>query len=190
MTRLTKSVLWLVIPGTLVASAGCTTTSESGTVGWREEFSIGSFAPDIPFVSSNGKRTTLHSARKPITVLAFTSPPPGACCWVRPELVALAVEFKVFPVTVAQVSVPTTECPHGSDCMEACGLEKPHLMSLCDSNRRAWNSYGQPEPDSVMLLNRHGAIVEISPMSRLETLVKKTQRLALVESDRQFGMDY
>lgn len=189
MTSLGKTVICLMIPGALVGINGCSTAPESGMVGWRREFSAGSFAPDIPFVSSSGKPTTLHSVRKPITILAFTAPSSDACCWVRPELIALAGKFKVFPVTVAQVSVPASECSHGSACTEACRLERPHLMSLCDTNRAAWNSYRRPQPDTVFLLDRHGAVVEISHMASLQSIADTAERLALVESELQFGID-
>ena len=139
----TKVIILLL--ASMMILAGCATKPTSGVVGWKSgTFSVGSYAPDIPFTSVDGKKTTFHKVRQPIAIVAFTSPPAEECCWVRPDLLSLTKRFKVLPVTVAQVSVPTSKCPHGADCVKVCNLGKANLISLCDADRKAWNAHDQP----------------------------------------------
>lgn len=171
--------------------AGCATKPTSGVVGWKSgTFSVGSYAPDIPFTSVDGKKTTFHKVRQPIAIVPFTSPPAEECCWVRPDLLSLTKRFKVLPVTLAQVSVPTSKCPHGAGCAEVCNLGIADLVSSCDADRKAWNAHGQPNPGKVILIDRNNKVAQIGNVEDLKALADRAEQIADAANDRRFGFEY
>ena len=99
--RVTEIIL---IVAAMVAVAGCAAKPiyTYGVVGWGKEFSIGSFAPDIPFTLASGEQTTLHRVREPIAVLIFVSPWTDACCMLKPDLLSLRKQFHVLPVLASR----------------------------------------------------------------------------------------
>jgi len=165
----------------IILLTGCATTEPkptSGVVGFGKDYQIGSVAPDIPFVSVQGKRTSFRKVSQPIAILAFTSSTGEACCRLVPDLVTLASRFKNYPITVAQISLPTSECSHGPGCTEVCNIDDAHLVSLCDADRIAWIAYGRPKPDTVFLINNNNKIIAIESISNLESIAKEAERLA------------
>lgn len=175
------------VAGLFVAAAsvvGCA-QPKSGVVGWGSELAPGGFAQDIPFTTADGKRTTFKQVRHSIALVAFTSPPGENCCWVSPELLRLAERFAGHQVTVAQVSEPTGECPHGPGCVEACNLDQGRLVTLCDKDRIAWRAYGQPKPGTVLLVDSSNKIVEVAALGNLGHLAKTAGQMAQAQLRRQ-----
>ena len=166
-----------ILIGLVIGLAGCANEPHTGVVGWKKDFSSGSFAPDIPFTSAEGKEIRFNEIREPIAILAFISPPSQKCCSLRPDLVGLANRFKHLPITVAQISLPSTECPYGPGCSESCDIIDDNLVALCDSARIAWKSYNQPNLDAVILVNEDNKVVDIQPMSNLKVLADKAEKM-------------
>lgn len=170
----------------IAAVAGCQSPPGSGAVDLSEMIeqqaypvaSEGTIAPDIPFTTQQGRKTTLHRIRRPITILVFTTPDPTACCAVKPELLALVSRLYNHPVTVVQISEPTAECPEGPGCVEVCSEEKPYLLALCDADRVAWRQYGSPELDSLVLIDSRNMLVDMRPMSELDIIETNARRMA------------
>lgn len=162
-------------------SAGCTTESRdppvAGVIAAPEQLSVGQPAPDFPVITSDGEATSFSDILEPTTIVAFVSPPGDQCCWLQPQLVSLAEELKNGRVAVVQISEPTDECPHGPGCIATCNLKDPHLVSLCDAERRAWEAYREPEPGTVMLINYRGKVVYVAPLGRLDTVADKAREL-------------
>ena len=175
--RVTATILTITA---IVALSGCATQQPyaNGVVGWSNEFSEGSFAPDIPFTLEDGGQTTLHDIREPITILVFVNPWDDMYCVLRPDLLLLRKEFHVLPVTVVQILLPEGECLHGSGCSDVRNFDKYDIISLCDTNRVAWNAYGQPKPNTVILVDQLSKIVEIQNTDNLKKLAEKTYWMA------------
>ena len=173
----------------MMVLVGCTTSKlTSGVVGWHKEFTAGSFAPDIPFISKDGKQTTFHNVRQPIAFLAFIDPDDGECCSLRPELISLSKQFRVLPITVVQISLPTKKCPHGSGCMEVGNLDKADMVMLCDPYRIAWRAYGQPKPNTVILVDKNNKLIDIGSFDNLKALVNKAEQMAYAVDIQRFGI--
>jgi peroxiredoxin len=173
-----------------VVVTGCATKPNSGVVGWgQSKFSVGSFAPDIPFTSNDGKKTTFHEERKPVAILAFVTPPAKECCSPSPDLLSLTKRFKVLPVGIVQVSVPTGKCPHEDGCAGFHNLGKMDLLLLCDTERIAWNAYGQPSPETTILVDNDSKVIQIGSIHDLTILADKAEELANAVDDEFFGID-
>jgi len=175
-----KSKIIIMMLGVLViALAGCANGPHSGVVGWNKDFSSGSLAPDLPLTLAEGKEIRFSKIRRSFAILAFTSPPSQKCCSLRPDLVELANRFRNLPITVAQISLPTTECPYGPGCSASCSIIDDNLVTLCDSARIAWKAYNQPKPNTVIFVDKNDKIVDIQSINNLETLADKAETMVV-----------
>lgn len=177
---LTEWVLFALMGGCL----GCSTQPISGVVEEPPALAVGSLAYDIPFTASDGKRTTLHAVREPVTILVFVDAPGDACCEVRPEVADLAVEFRRLPVTVVQVSMPADTCAHKLGQRQMCHLKRSDPLVLCDPNRVAWEGFGRPSSGTLVLIDSWGVIAGISDMGGLRAISWKAEQLAREEMNR------
>ena len=186
--RITGIILIIV---TVVAISGCNTEPicMHAVVGWKREFSIGSFALDIPFTFVSGKQATLHEVREPVAVLVFLTPWTEACFSMRPDLLSIRKRLHVLPITVVQILLPIGECTHVSDCMHVSGLNKYDydIVSLCDRDRVAWRVYGQPDPNTAILIDQNSMIVDIQNTDNVGTLTDKAYWMGRTIYDRRHG---
>ena len=172
-----SKIVIMILGGLVIGLTGCANGPHTGIVGWNKGFSSGSFAPDIPFTSAEGKEIRLNEIREPVTILAFTSPPSWNCCSLRPELVELAKRFRHLPITVIQISLPTNECPHGAGCTKSCDVIDENLVLLCDPARIAWKAYNQPKLNTVILVDKNNKIVDIQLIDNLKVLADKAEKM-------------
>jgi hypothetical protein len=181
-----KVTIIMLVAGMLWA-AGCTPAPRAGIVGW-DGIAPGSLAKDIPFTAMDGTKTTFHKVRGPIAILAFTSPPADQCCWVSPQLVNLTSRFAGLPISVAQISLPTENCPHGPGCTEMCRLGETQLFSFCDTDRIAWKAYGEPTPGAVILIDQRDKVITTGSLDNLKPVTDKAhemgQKLHLSDPDK------
>jgi hypothetical protein len=168
-----------VVAGTFVLG-GCATERNpvAGVITESKQLQVGRPVPDFPVVTAQGKEIRFSEVREPTTIVAFVSPAGDQCCWLNPKLVSLAEELRNYRIGVTQISEPTDKCPHGPGCVAACNLQDPHLISLCDAERRAWKAYRQPETNTVVLVNYRGEVEHVAPLTELDTIVKKARQLA------------
>lgn len=174
-------VFLAVVAVSLAALAGCSADRPSGgmvTTPREGGLGLGSIAPDIPFTDEQGRPTSLNAIRQPITIIGFTEAPGEVCCRVDPELIRLASRYIGRPVTVVQVSLPTSQCPHGPGCVEACNVPELHLVTLCDPQRTAWNIYGRPEANTAYLIDDFGRLAVYVPLSSPQPLVAQADQLS------------
>jgi len=172
-------IIIVMLGGLVIGLTGCANGPYAGVVGWNKDFSSGSLAPDLPLTLAEGKETRFSKIRQSFAILAFTSPPSQKCCSLRPDLVELANRFKNLPITVAQISLPTTECPYGPGCSKSCDITDENLVILCDPARIAWKAYNQPKLNTVILIDKHDKIVDIQPINNLEVLADKTETMVV-----------
>lgn len=175
---------YMVVPLVALAGAlvlgGCSTEPNpmAGVITESEQLPLGRPAPDFPVVTTDGKERRFGEIREPTMIVAFVSPTGDRCCWLDPKLVSLAQELESRRVGVAQISEPTDKCPHESGCIEACNLKDPHLISLCDAERRAWEAYREPNPNTAVLLNYRGEVEMVAPLAELEAVAKRAREVA------------
>ncbi len=163
-----------------ITLAGCgsgQSTHVSGVVGFKKDHLKGETAPDIPFVSMEGKQTSLWTTTRSIWILAFVNTPDQACFRLAPELVTMASRFRNDPITIAQISYPFNKCPQESRYTES-NLGIP-LALLCDADQIAWKAYNNPKPNTIILIDDNKIIVEIGSMEDLELIANKAQTLAM-----------
>ena len=147
-------------------------------VGYNNGLPIGSFSPNLPLITTEGKQTLFGRVAGPIMVVVFVAPPGEECCRVEPELMEMARKFRYGYVSVVQISLPTSRCPHGPGCVEACSMFDDHLILLCDKDTIAWRGYMEPEPGTVFLVDDNNRIVDIDTFQNLEIIERKATRLS------------
>jgi peroxiredoxin len=180
-------MIFVVFTVAVVGLTGCATGPKSGVVGWRQEFCVGSFAPDIPYTSSDGKQTTFHMARERIAILAFVSVPNNMCYEAIPELAALASRFRVLRITVVQISLPSSASPNKPSEAEIDKIDQGTLRLLCDLHGIAWRAYGKPKSNSAILINEESRVLGIEDIENLEVLANRAEELVETESDFDIG---
>jgi hypothetical protein len=177
----------LVLLTALLAWAGCASPSGVITGTSAPAQSAGAVAPEVEYRSMQGGQAFFNQVRQPVTIVAFVAPPGAACCWLDPEVFNLAAQFWDLPVTVAQFSEPTSKCPHGAGCTEACHVHEGSVMSLCDAQRLAWHAYGQPTPGTLFLLGPDNQILMKGSLSNPRAIVNEAKRLGQMEKERLHG---
>jgi hypothetical protein len=173
-------IVVLAIAASGLILSGCTTerTSVAGVITEPETLGPGQHVRNFAVVTSDGQSTSFNELREPIAIVAFVHAAGEKCCWLNPDLVSLAGEFRDRPVTVAQISEPTEKCPHGPGCIATCKLADPDLVALCDAEHLAWQAYREPEPGTVMLIDRGSEIVQIANLTDLDEVSAKARALA------------
>jgi putative hemolysin len=171
----------------LLAWAGCASASGVITGPSAPAPDTGTVAPDVEYRSMQGGQASFNKVRKPVTIVVFVTPPGAACCWLDPEVFNLADQFWDLPVTVAQFSLPTSQCPHGAGCTEGCHIREGSVMSLCDAHRLAWDAYGRPTPGTLILLGPDNRIVMTGPLGNPSAVVNEAKRLGRMEKERLRG---
>ena len=173
-----KSMMLIAVAGVLgLVLSGCVQEPQSGIISWNKNSVTNSYAADIPFTSVDGKESRFSEIRKPIALLAFTSPEARNCCSLKSELVELSKSLSYLPVTVVQISEPTSECPLGPGCHQSCDVNDGELVVLCDSSRIAWDAYHQPKINSVVLVDQNNRIVDVQSMSKLKSISDRALKL-------------
>ncbi len=177
----------LVLLTALLALAGCASPSGviMGTSAPAQE--TGTVVPDVEFRSMQGGLASFNDVRQPVTLVAFVAPPGATCCWLDPDVFNLADQFWGLPVTVAQFSEPTSQCPHAGGCAEACHVHEDTVISLCDAQKLAWHAYGRPTPGTLFLLGPDNQILMKGSVRNPGAIVNEAKRLAQMEKERLPG---
>lgn len=170
-----KSLKLIPLVGLLLM--GCTQQPQ-GRVMMDTNVTIGSIVPEIYFQGLDGSQRTLSQVRQPISLIAFVGPSGDACNLADQRLVSVSRQFWNVPVSVVQVSEPTSKCPYGPGCVQTAGPGKHDVIAICDPNRAAWQSFGSPAIDSLLLLDANGRVVQVSHVSTPDALVREARRMA------------
>jgi len=173
-TRIVISILATVA----IVIAGCQSeqASKAGVIS-IEQGAINDVAPDVPFTSAEGAQTSIKKVSEPIRILGFINNTGADCCELNPELLELAKKYKNEYVTVIQISVPTTRCPHGPGCYQYCRTKDENLLALCDEELIAWKSYGQPAPNTIILVDKNNIISAKESILDIDIITAKVQQM-------------
>jgi hypothetical protein len=167
--------------------AGC--TPNYGVVSATSGLEVGNQAPDIQYTTIKGKKVDFNKVRYSTAVLAFIEVPGSNCCWLSPDVVKIANEVFDLPVTVVQVTLPTSPCPHGEGCVEVCKIRNRGLISMCDSSRIAWKAFGQPKGNTVILIDKSGKVIQTAPLASSGALVAKAAEMGQAFKDKETNED-
>jgi len=160
---------------------------DSGTITGVSGPQIGPVAPDIYYLSAEGKKGDFNRIRYGLALVAFSPPDDARCCSLDPKVVNLSDELWNLPVTVAQVSLPNGKCPHGQGCLEAGSVCNKRLVTFCDANSVAWNAYGRPTPGSVILIGPGNKVLMTGSLDHPRNVLSEARRLGQEELDRARG---
>jgi len=171
--------------GILVVSlfAGCVqqggvVTRSASTPGWEKGPAVGLKAPRVEFLGADGKEHALTLGNGWIGIVGFVESRGTECCMLSPVLTEAASRYWDKPVRVVQVSLPTTKCPHGAGCVESCHVKPLHLIALCDSDRTAYNAFGKPKDQTVLVTDGSGKVVQVTTLSKIEKIYQHVDKLA------------
>lgn len=164
----------------IIVLAGCSSTVQKPIVGVAESgvYLNGATAPDIVFTTLQGQPASFRKLSEPIAILAFTDSSGQGCCRLVPELVTLAHRFRNEPITVAQISLPTSQCPYGPGCAQCRNVKDANLALLYDANRTYWQAYGQPEPGTVFLIDEERKVIAVENLCNIESIGRQAERLS------------
>ena len=178
----TTAVVVLVASGLL---AGCEAGMPGGMVtkavaepGWEMGPAVGLTAPDVQFLGADGQRHSLNTASGWVSIIGFVETKGQECCMLSPVLAEAASRYSDKPVRVVQVALPTAKCPHGPGCVEACHVRPLHLMALCDSDRIAYNMFGKPKDQTLLLIDGKGKVVQVTTLARIAGIFPQADALA------------
>lgn len=177
----------LVLLTALLAGAGCASPSGVITGTSAPAPYTATVAPEVEYRNMQGGQASFNQVRKPVALVVFVEPPGIACCWLDPDVFNLADQFWDLPVSVAQFSLPTSQCPHGAGCTEVCHIHEGSVMSLCDAQKLAWHAYGRPTPGTLILLGPDNRIVMTGPLGNPWPVVNEAKRLGRIEKERLRG---
>ena len=167
--------------------AGC--APNYGTVTATSGLEVGSQTPDIQYTTVKGKKVDFNKVRYSTAVMVFIEVPGTNCCWVSPEVVKIANEVWNLPVTVVQVTLPTSPCPHGEGCVEVCKIRNRGLISMCDSSKIAWKAFGQPKGNTVLLIDKSGKIIQKASLADSAALVSKAESMGQALKEKEINED-
>ncbi len=176
LTIALPALLALVLAG--CDGNGSKPMADAGVVGYEKPLSIGVRLPDMPFVTADGEQTMFRKVSQPISIVSFIFASGQTCCQISPELAVMAEKFQDELITVAQISIPTSQCPYGPGCVEVCSLFDRHLILLCDKDKIAWRIYKQPNPNTVFLVDQDNTVVAIESITSLEKIESKALALS------------
>ena len=167
-----------LLAGCQIAAPGGIVTSGTVTPGWEEGPAEGLKAPQIKFIGADSKEHTLILGRNWVSIIGFVESKGRECCMLSPVLTEAASRYWNKPVRVVQISLPTTECPHGAGCVESCHVQPLHLIALCDSDRTAYNVFGKPNDRALLLFDGDGKVVRVTTLDKIEKMFPQVDELA------------
>ena len=174
-----KIILIILLMGVGMYMSGCKTQPMAGVVGLGDSYPARTKAPDIPFLSKDGRQTTLLKESQPIVILGFTGASVEECGRLAPKLIELTDRFKNEPITVAQVCTPLDRCARGPGCSAVCNLDVSSLVSLCDRDLLAWTAYGKPKTERVFLIDEYGDISMSGGLNKVDDIADRAEQMAL-----------
>lgn len=174
----------------LVVPTGCSSKPKVAVAGvvTSDIRTIGEIVPDFNFISADGKLKSFREIKKPISIMVFISSSGDVCCRLIPELVELASRFRGESISVAQVSLPTSKCPHGPGCTEYCKIKDINLIALCDESRVAWRLYNQPKANTVILVDENDRIAASENLDKLDAIAREALIMAQKYDKEQESM--
>jgi hypothetical protein len=161
MCVLKRKMFVLAVLGALLASVGCEDNRRGVVIETqkRQGFLHSGFESEVTVRRADGSTTTLGHVGNPFYVITFVEVPPGDPAYVDPRIERLAKRFELDSVAVIQMSIPKAKETFSEEAIAEANLRPIYLTNLSrflDPDRRAWRIFGQPEPQTILLVDRRG----------------------------------
>jgi hypothetical protein len=139
---------------------GCADPTRNGVVVSEGQLVLGrgNRAPVIPIRRPDGKIVRLGDAAYPFFVVGFVQPRGDDACRLSPRLLNLNKSLEIDAISLVQVTLPTKLAPLLVEPGE-CPDPPWNMIRLLDPDELAWSAFGEPEPGTLLLIDRFGYIV-------------------------------
>jgi len=187
--------------GALLAGAGCAEDNRMGVVietQKRRGFLHSGFESQVTIRRPDGSTTKLGHVGNPFFVIAFIEVPADKLGYVDPRIERLAKRFELDSVAVIQMSLPEEKKTFSDEAIAEANLQPIHLDNLSrflDPERRAWQIFGEPDRQAVLVVDRRGLFGSLHAQGTLDDLQGVIRRVQRLQTDweieqREFRRDY
>jgi hypothetical protein len=174
---------------------GCESPTTVAVVVQTDEMTmqVQNIVPTIPLKRPDGKMTTLAQAAAPFYLITFTEAPANQPDYIPPDVQKIAKGLWLESVSVVQFTEPPEGQSFPQDALSLCPPRKDNLILVLDPKRLARNMFHNPAAGTLLLVDRHGYIVDVASVSHPKDLLFKTFQLAQEwdqkEWDESFCLD-
>lgn len=158
---------------------GCTAQNGQGVAATPSQLITSMYAPTIVYQTPDGEFTTLTRTRHSVAIIAFVDAAGTNCDALSPVLTGLAQKYQLerLPISVVQVTLPTSRCPAGPGCIQLPDAARQNVIAICDRERTAWNQFAQPAVGTVYLIDASDQIVQLATLDKMDALLTMADQL-------------
>ena len=190
----------LVVLGGLLAGIGCEDNRMGVVIETRRRqgFLHSGFESQVTIRRPDGSTTMLGHVGNPFYVIAFIEPPADNPGYVDPRIERLAKRFELDSVAVIQISLPEEKQIFSDEAITEANLQPIYLANLSrflDPQRGAWEIFGEPDCETVLVVDRRGLFGTMHKRGSLDDLEGVIRRVQRLQTDweieqKSFRLDY
>ena len=188
MRLLTRKTTVLAVLGALLAAVGCE-DNRTGVVietQMRRGFLHSGFESQVTIRRPDGSTAKLGHIGNPFFVITFIEVPADKLGYVDPRIERLAKRFEIDSVAVIQMSMPKEKTTFSDEAVAEAHLQPIYLTNLSrfiDPQRRAWKIFGEPDCETVLVVDRRGLFGSMHKRGTLDDLDGVIRRVQLLQTD-------
>ena len=200
MHLLARKSMAMVVLGGLLAAVGCEDNRMGVVIETqkRRGFLHSGFESQVTIRRPDGSTTKLGHVGNPFFVITFIEPPADNPGYVDPRIERLAKRFELDSVAVIQISLPEEKKTFSDEALAEANLQPIYLTNLSrfhDPQRRAWEIFGEPDCEAVLVVDRRGLFGSMHKRGSLDDLEGVIRRVQRLQTDweieqREFRLDY
>lgn len=180
----------LLIPCVLVGVflTGCAPPTTVAVVVTNDEMTrqVQNIVPTIPLLRPDGKMTTLTEAAGPFYLITFVEAPAQQPNHVAPEVNKIAKQLWLESVNVVQFSEPPEGQTFPADALRQCPPRKDNIILALDPKRSAWEMFHAPAMGTLLLVDKHGYIVDTGSLTNSKNVMFKMYQMAQEWDEKQW----
>jgi hypothetical protein len=188
MSLLMRRTMVLAVLGGLLAAGGCE-DNRTGVVietRTRQGFLHSGFESQVTLRRPDGSTTKLGHVGNPFYVITFVEVPAGNIGYVDHRLEQLAKQFELDSVAVIQMSLPEKKKTFSDEELAEANFYPIRLTNLSrffDPQRRAWKIFGEPDCQTLMVVDRRGLFGSKDAQGTLDAPAKTIRRVQRLQAD-------
>jgi hypothetical protein len=188
MYSLTRKTMVLVVLGGLMAAIGCENNRTGVVVETQREQGVlhSRLASEVTLQRPDGSTMKLGHVGNPFFAIAFVEVPADKLGSVDPRVKRLAKRFELDSVAVIQMSIPKEKGSFSDQAVAAANLSPTDLMNLSsfiDPERRAWKMFGEPDSQTVVVVDRRDILGSARTYGSLDDLGPVIRRVQHLQND-------